>query len=55
MDFGLGLFGDRRLQKGGPSCTADWWRLGNAVLRCARSAAIAPAKCELPGLCATRG
>ena len=22
----LGRFGDRRLEKGGPSCTRAWWR-----------------------------
>ncbi len=22
----LGRFGDRRLEKGGPSCTPAWWR-----------------------------
>lgn len=24
MDIGLGRFGDRRLEKGGPFCWADW-------------------------------
>jgi hypothetical protein len=24
--YGLGRFGDRRLEKGGPGCTRRWWR-----------------------------
>jgi hypothetical protein len=24
--YGLGRFGDRRLEKGGPGCTGRWWR-----------------------------
>ena len=32
-------FGDRRLEKGGPSCTAGWWRLAAAAFGCAGSAA----------------
>jgi hypothetical protein len=25
IEYGLGRFGDRRLEKGGPSCTRRWW------------------------------
>lgn len=30
-DFGLGRFGDRRLEKGGCSCTSAWLRWADAV------------------------
>jgi hypothetical protein len=26
VGYGLGRFGDRRLEKGGPGCTRRWWR-----------------------------
>ena len=26
IDFRLGQFGDRRLEKGGPICMRRWWR-----------------------------
>jgi hypothetical protein len=26
IEFGLGRFGDRRREKGGPSCIKRWWR-----------------------------
>jgi hypothetical protein len=26
IEFGLGRFGDRRLEKGGSICTRRWWR-----------------------------
>jgi len=26
IDFGLGQFNDRRLEKGGPICMRHWWR-----------------------------
>ena len=26
IEFGLGRFGDRRREKGGPICTRRWWR-----------------------------
>jgi hypothetical protein len=25
-EYGLGRFGDRRLEKGGPFCMPAWWR-----------------------------
>jgi hypothetical protein len=30
-EYGLGRFGDRRLEKGGPSCTPAWWRAAGGV------------------------
>ena len=26
IEYGLGRFGDRRLEKGGPICMRHWWR-----------------------------
>jgi hypothetical protein len=26
IEYGLGRFGDRRLEKGGPLCMRRWWR-----------------------------
>ncbi len=26
ISYGLGRFGDRRLEKGGPGCMRRWWR-----------------------------
>jgi hypothetical protein len=26
VGYGLGRFGDRRLEKGGPDCMRRWWR-----------------------------
>ena len=40
MEFGLGEFGDLRLEKGGPFFTGVWLRSGRAVSRYARSEAI---------------
>jgi hypothetical protein len=45
-EVSLGRFGDRRLEKGGPSCTLVWWRragvgfgfVGSAVIVRERSA-----------------
>ncbi len=31
MEMTLGRFGDRRLEKGGPSCMRVWWRWAGAV------------------------
>jgi hypothetical protein len=42
ISYGLGRFGDLRLEKGGPGCTRRWWRgrvrvsVGSAVTERAR-------------------
>ena len=45
MEFGLGNFGDLRLEKGGSFFTADWLRLVSAGSRCAGWAAAAAGRC----------
>jgi hypothetical protein len=50
--YGLGRFGDRRLEKGGPGCTRRWWH-GQARV----SAALAVtglARCSFAGFFTTR-
>jgi hypothetical protein len=41
---GLGRFGDRRLEKGGPFCTGGWWRGAPRGFEYAGSAEIGLAK-----------
>jgi hypothetical protein len=41
-EVSLGRFGDRRLEKGGPSCTPVWWRRAGEGFGFAGSAAIVP-------------
>jgi hypothetical protein len=48
--FGLGRFGDRRLQKGGPCCTPRW--SGGRVRASGVLAAPGPARCSSPASCA---
>jgi len=43
-DYGLGRFGDRRLEKGGLSYMPVWWRRAGGVCVCADWAAAAPAR-----------
>ena len=45
MELTLGLFGDWRLQKGGPFSGAAFLRLGLARFGCAGSAATVLARC----------
>ena len=54
MDYSLGRFGDRRLEKGGHFCTAGLLRWGNAGSRCDRLAGAGPVRSGSPGLCAIR-
>jgi len=54
MEYGLGRFGDRRLEKGGRFCIAVWLRLVSAVSRCAVWAATERARCGSRGFCAMR-
>jgi hypothetical protein len=44
MRYGLGQFGDERLQKGGPFCIAGLLRLASGAWRYAGSAAIGLAR-----------
>jgi hypothetical protein len=55
MEGSLGRFGDRRLEKGGPGCWRGLSALANRALAYVGWVAIAPARCALPGFCATRG
>jgi hypothetical protein len=43
-EVSLGRFGDRRLEKGGPSCTPGWWRLAGMVSGFVGLAATEPAR-----------
>ena len=45
--YGLGRFGDRRLEKGGPGCTRRWWR-GRAHVSVAL-AVVGRARCSFAG------
>jgi hypothetical protein len=49
--YGLGRFGDRRLEKGGPGCTRRWWR-GRARVSVAL-AVVGPARCSFVGFFTT--
>jgi len=51
IDYGLGRFGDRRLQKGGPRCMRRWWSGPVAVL--AGLAVPVRGRCSLGGSCTT--
>ena len=51
IEYGLGRFDDRRLEKGGPSCTRLWYIA--AVRAFGGWPAIARAKCGLRVSCAT--
>jgi hypothetical protein len=51
-DFGLGRFGDRRLEKGGPICMRRWW-IGRA-LAFGGWREREHGKCSSPGSFATR-
>jgi hypothetical protein len=53
MDLALGRFGDRRLEKGGPTSWRGWWRMGHAVSGCGASAVTGPARSASRGSCAT--
>ena len=44
MEYGLGRFGDRRLEKGGTFCWSGFWRRVKAVSGFARSGAVGPGK-----------
>ena len=48
--YGLGRFGDRRLEKGGPICMPRWWRVRARVS--VVLAADEPAKCSSHACCA---
>ena len=50
--YGLGRFGDRRLEKGGPGCMRRWWR-GLAHVSVAL-AVIGRARCNFTGFFITR-
>lgn len=45
--YGLGRFGDLRLQKGGPGCMRRWWRGRGRVS--GGLAATGPARCSFGG------
>jgi hypothetical protein len=49
--YGLGRFGDRRLEKGGPGCMRRWW-LGLARVSAAL-AVTGRAKCSFTGFFTT--
>jgi hypothetical protein len=51
VGYGLGRFGDRRLEKGGPGCMRRWWR-GPARVSVAL-AAIGRARCSFAGFFTT--
>jgi len=55
MVFGLGRFGDRRLEKGGSFCWTVFWRSAKRGLGYARSVAAARARFGSGGSCATGG
>jgi hypothetical protein len=44
MESSLGLFGDQRLQKGGPFCTRGWLKWDAGVWRFGGLVGIGPAK-----------
>lgn len=48
-EYGLGRFGDRRLEKGGPVCTRRWWR-GRATVS-GGSVVGGRARCSFDGCC----
>lgn len=50
-EFGLGRFGDRRLEKGGRRCTRLWWRA--RALASVGLEAAERGRCSLRGFCAT--
>lgn len=54
MDYCLGRFGDRRLEKGGLFCTVGLLRSANAGSRYARLAEIGPERSGSLGFFATR-
>ncbi len=51
IEYGLGLFDDRRLEKGGPFCMRRWWR-GHAHVS-ADWREHAPGRFDSRGSCAT--
>src|SRR5260370_34504503 len=51
IEYGLGLFDDRRLEKGGPFCMRRWWR-GHAHVS-ADWRGHAPRRFDSRGSCAT--
>jgi hypothetical protein len=51
IEYGLGLFDDRRLEKGGPFCMRRWWR-GHARVS-ADWREHAPGRFDSRGSCAT--
>jgi hypothetical protein len=52
VGYGLGRFGDRRLEKGGPGCTRRWWR-GPARVSVAL-AVTGRVRCSFAGFFTTR-
>lgn len=52
MDIGLGRFGDRRLEKGGPICWVALWSRVVTGFAFGALEAIAPARCGLRAFCA---
>lgn len=55
MEFGLGRFGDRRLEKGGPFCIGGLSRWGSEAWQSARLAAAERGRCGSRASCATTG
>jgi hypothetical protein len=53
LAYGLGKFGDFRLEKGGPSCTGAWLRWVVAGFGFAASAATGRGRCGSRAFCAT--
>lgn len=52
IDYGLGRFGDRRLEKGGPICMRRW---SHARVRAfAGSAALGRGRCSSRAFCGTQ-
>ena len=55
MDLALGRFGDRRLEKGGPTCWRGLWRRARAAgSGCGGSAGTGRGRCASPASCAIR-
>ncbi len=52
MDIGLGRFGDRRLEKGGPICWVALWSMAVADFACGGLAAIGQVRYVSPDFCA---
>ena len=52
ISYGLGRFGDRRLEKGGSGCTRRWWR--GRVRVSVGLAVVGRVRCSFAGFFTTR-